>query len=222
MAEIGYKQSEEHKHKVSLIKKGISPSRLAIENSANIRRGKLRSEETKRKISLALKGKPNGLKGRKLSEEHRTKLRNYKPSLETKERISNSMLGHLVSEETKHKIGLIHKGTHHSEEIKLKISKACKGRHIGFKHTEQAKSKISLSHGGTGIPYENSEYPLEFDLIRWDIRQRDNYTCQKCFHLGNIVHHKDRNKQNNNLDNLVTLCRKCHATIHGGRIKCLK
>ena len=31
-----------------------------------------------------------------------------------------------------------------------------------FKHSEESKKKTSLSLGGTGIPYENHDYPKEF------------------------------------------------------------
>jgi 5-methylcytosine-specific restriction endonuclease McrA len=30
-----------------------------------------------------------------------------------------------------------------------------------------------------------------------------------------IIHHKDRNKKNNNLNNLQPLCQSCHARLHG-------
>lgn len=39
--------------------------------------------------------------------------------------------------------------------------------------------------------------------------------CERCGsseHL--VVHHKDRNRHNNKLDNLETLCRKCHFAEH--------
>ena len=53
--------------------------------------------------------------------------------------------------------------------------------------------------------------------------KRDNYLCQDCKveNLDLIVHHVDESRKNgwrsmnNNLDNLITLCRKCHAVRHG-------
>lgn len=50
---------------------------------------------------------------------------------------------------------------------------------------------------------------------------RDNYKCRDCGngHLKLIVHHIDESRTsgnlNNNLDNLVTLCRTCHSKRHG-------
>ena len=61
-------------------------------------------------------------------------------------------------------------------------------------------------------------YTIEFDdVLKEKIRKRDNFTCQECNHtqeqLGYTlhVHHVDYNKKNNNLNNLISLCRSCHA-----------
>ena len=55
-------------------------------------------------------------------------------------------------------------------------------------------------------------------LIRKKVLERDNYTCQLCGIEANEVHHKDgsgsnvlHKEMNNNMNNLVILCRKCHA-----------
>lgn len=50
--------------------------------------------------------------------------------------------------------------------------------------------------------------------------KRDDFTCQKCNSiLDLIVHHKDKNNKNNKLENLITLCRFCHAKEHWSKIK---
>jgi len=59
---------------------------------------------------------------------------------------------------------------------------------------------------------------IEFnDRLKEQVRKRDAYTCQEC---GKIyekkskafdVHHIDYNKKNNALNNLLTLCNRCHA-----------
>lgn len=49
-------------------------SKEAIEKTAKANRGKKRSEETKRKISEALKGENNPLYGKTLSDEHKKKI----------------------------------------------------------------------------------------------------------------------------------------------------
>ena len=45
--------------------------------------------------------------------------------------------------------------------------------------------------------------------------ERDGYKCQRCDSTKTIlVHHQNTNDGDNNLSNLVTLCRKCHQNIH--------
>jgi 5-methylcytosine-specific restriction endonuclease McrA len=52
--------------------------------------------------------------------------------------------------------------------------------------------------------------------------KRDNYQCTKCASKNSIIaHHIDESRKNglkyanNHLDNLITLCRRCHAEVHG-------
>ncbi len=48
------------------------------------------------------------------------------------------------------------------------------------------------------------------------ILTRDCYTCVLC---GNdyfpVVHHLDGNIKNNKMDNLLSVCKYCHAKLHG-------
>lgn len=91
--------------------------------------GRKHTEETKRKIGKANKGKtPN--KGRKFSEEWKRK-------------ISEAKKGCKHSEETKRKM----RSKKLSEEHKRKISKALKGRK-GYKKTEEHKRKIAKANKG--------------------------------------------------------------------------
>ena len=76
----------------------------------------------------------------------------------------------------------------------------------------------------------NEDYCLEkskrnreafhFDGNRELALQRDNYQCSRCGASEQLtVHHKDgsgrgSSTHNNDLDNLITLCRRCHAEEH--------
>ena len=93
----GQHHTDETKQKMSSIAKelGRVPSRYAIEKSANLRRGKHLSEETKLKISEANKGKV-------LSEETKMKI-----SL-SKQGDKHPMWGKTHSEEAKKKISIGH------------------------------------------------------------------------------------------------------------------
>ncbi len=61
-----------------------------------------------------------------------------------------------------------------------------------------------------------SPYPVEWSTsLRRRIRERDAFTCQECGEIEDgqrhDVHHIDYDKYNLNPDNLITLCRSCHA-----------
>lgn len=43
---------------------------------------------------------------------------------------------------------------------------------------------------------------------------QDNPCCNICGKLGEQVHHRDENRENNNLSNLQILCVKCHKHVH--------
>ena len=70
--------------------------------------GKHHSEESKKKMSNAKKGKPSHNKGKPMSEETKKKLSEAKKGLLSGEK--NPMFGKHHSEETKQKIGGVHKG----------------------------------------------------------------------------------------------------------------
>ena len=89
-----------------------------------IHKGKIVSEETRKKLSDSRKGKPTtlGMTGRVTSEE-------------TKLKISNALKGRIMSEETRKKMSIAQKGRAHTN------INGMLGRH----HSEEAKLKMSLS-----------------------------------------------------------------------------
>lgn len=124
-----------------------------------------------------------------------------------------------------------------AEEKKQKISKRFKGVPTGRpcpwkgKHlSEETKKKLSISKRGQNAGSKNyfwrdgkskEEYSLEFNtILKESVRDRDGRKCVECgapeIELEHrlCVHHMDCNKKNNKIDNLVSLCRKCHAKVH--------
>ncbi len=97
---------------------------------------------------------------------------------------------------------------------------------IGRKHTEETKTKQSIAHLGSKNPAwidgrSFIPYPLGWnDTFKEQIRYRDGYKCQNCgtpeieSDRQLDIHHKDCNKNNLKEDNLITLCRGCHISIH--------
>lgn len=68
----------------------------------------------------------------------------------------------------------------------------------------------------TDLEYKDK---IRFDGNKYKVLERDNYECQICGNKNKLViHHKDCSGQtdnpNNELDNLITLCRRCHINIH--------
>ena len=120
--------SEEAKEKMSKAKHG--------ENHPMY--GKHRSEETKRKISEAQKGKH--------------------PSKETRKKMSEAKLGENhpnygkhCSEEAKKKMSEANSGKHHSEETRKKMSEAKLGKNhpmYGKHHSKEARKKMSEARRG--------------------------------------------------------------------------
>lgn len=64
---------------------------------------------------------------------------------------------------------------------------------------------------------KRQDYPEEFAQIKYLVRARDKNKCTKCGEKDRsklVVHHKDKNRYNNDMGNLVTLCRACHGLEH--------
>jgi len=91
----------------------------------------------------------------------------------------------------------------------------------GKRHSKKSKKKMSISAGGTGNPYETNKYPEKFYKIRDLIRNRDLCKCKKCNKNKDYrkldVHHIDYNKENNKMENLITLCQTCHIKTNWNR-----
>lgn len=125
------------------------------------------SDETKKKMSIKLKGRivseetkeklRKSHTGKKLSETHKlnmSKSRTGKThSEETKEKLRESHTGKKMSSQAKQKMSKFRKGKKYrlgvisSDETKIKIAESKKGNTYrrGSTHTEEAKEKIRLS-----------------------------------------------------------------------------
>lgn len=92
-----------------------------------------------------------------------------------------------------------------------RVSIRCKSCSIKFRHQ---------------VVFSSTEYPIEFEKkygmepkdwieLASKIRKRDKYICQYCGSNGHIIHHivPRRIKIDNNPNNLITLCLKCHPII---------
>lgn len=125
-------------------------------------------EETRQKISKALKGKRQSEETIRKAALSRTGL---KRSDETKRKMSIANKGRIVSEETKLKLSLINsgkpawnkglktgkpawnRGIPTTDEVKRKLSLS----HIGKKMSEEAKKNMSVSHIGRKLSEEHKQ-----------------------------------------------------------------
>ena len=137
---------------------------------AGIYKHKLHSEETKKKIGLASKGRYH--------------------TEETKKKMSVSKKGMIFTKQHKRNISLAKKGFHPKTEFK----KGC----IPFaKLHPELMPKGEKSHlwkGGITPLYKMIRSSLENKQWRKSVLERDNYTCQECRVKGNNLetHHKKR------------------------------
>lgn len=85
---------------------------------------------------------------------------------------------------------------------KKTCSRACAN-----KHRQGIKYKVGRPHDK--VVYQQG---LKFRLLK----QR-GYNCERCNYTNTkilVVHHKDRNRTHNNLDNLELICPNCHYEEH--------
>lgn len=67
---------------------------------------------------------------------------------------------------------------------------------------------------GSGNSYKNKHQPLGTQTYR---RAKDT-KCAWCNSTKNLcVHHLDENRYNNDLSNLITICKRCHQNFHTKR-----
>lgn len=91
-------------------------------------------------------------------------------------------------------------------------SRKCYGR-----ARSQSMMKSNNFRWKNGASYEKY-CELWVDWYKELVRSRDKYTCQVCyitqFSPKLVVHHIDYCKKHTNLNNLISVCKKCHGHIH--------
>ncbi|MBN1366222.1 MAG: hypothetical protein JW976_15570 [Syntrophaceae bacterium] len=205
----GFHHSEEVKKKKSGAQIG-NKNRLGTKQSNETKlkiskalKGVKRSEETRLKMSIALIGnnRGNGNRGKKCSEAIKLK-------------ISKKLKGRKLSEEHRSKLSESLKGNKralgykHTEGHKKKVSETLKKighkppSWLGKHHTEETKIKERESHSGDkcynwkgGItPFRTKIWrSIQYQDWRNKVFERDNYTCQICKTKKNLVAHHIKN-----------------------------
>jgi len=204
MPKKGYKQTKEHKGKISQTLTGHFVSIETKQKISESSIGRQFSEETRQKLSKSLTGKKlSNVTKQKLRkatkkqwEEGRVKI--HKQSKETKEKLRQKAL-------EQWKDGM-------PEKVKRKIQESNKGKH----------SKEKNSNWQGGITPKNKLDRNSNEMKDWKVQvfERDKFTCQKCQQKGGrlIAHHKqgfaDYPKLRFDVNNGITFCEKCHEKFH--------
>lgn len=80
------------------------------------------------------------------------------------------------------------------------------------KYCPHCKTKLAIPKGRTSLCGPAS--PCYKHGLKAAKRRKKKF-CEGCGELNNLqLHHKDRNRQNNDDTNLETLCAKCHTAEH--------
>lgn len=168
----GLSKEEAEKKEIELIAKYKSDQRAYgynIQHGGNTL-GK-QAEETKKKISIANKGKKPWSYGKHLSNEARTKLKEFhtglKLSEETKKKISVAHKGRKLSKEHIEKISSSNKGRKRTEEQRKRISDSLKGRKV----TQSVETREKISH-----TLSKQIKCIETDTIYYGIREASRIT----------------------------------------------
>jgi len=123
------------------------------------------------------------------------------------------------------------KGKKHTQQYKDKMSKLLSGKgnpRYGKAVSEETREKISRSvydynrKAGNGETSENRKLrsSKKFSIWRRHVFKKDNWTCQKCgkrggrLHPHHIYNFADYADLRFEIDNGITLCKKCHRSFH--------
>jgi len=172
-----------------------------------------KSKEHRRKLSIAMKGRPGYWKGKKMSESARLTMsqsgKKKRLTEEHKAKIGASLKGRVFSESTLAKF----RARRHSPEELKKMSEAHKGE------------KSPSWKGGISPINERIRQSTEFKQWRAAVFARDKYTCQKCdakhkvgsrpkLHPHHIKPFAKYPVLRFDVDNGLTLCEICHKEEH--------
>ena len=137
---------------------------------------------------------------------------------------NNPFFGCIPTAEHRNKISAGNTGKICSEEHKAKMSAFMSGENNPMKRLEIASKRSGENHHNWRGGISFADYGKAFNTeLKNHIRERDNFTCQECHQTeeqlgcGLDVHHVDYDKRNNNLENLIGLCKSCHMKTNYSR-----
>jgi len=208
--------------------KGYNHSEVTKEKISNIHRGKIISNEQKKKQSESMKklyasGYTHPMLGKEHSIEAKEKISKSKLGTHVsdyvKQRVRESQVGKLVSKKTRKKMSDAKKGIKFSKEHKLKLKESMKQNWLNEEYkNNQINKRIGEKnpnwHGGIQYAPYDINWTRNF---KNQIRKRDNQICMNCgkhrekLNYSLEIHHIDYNKSNSTKENCISLCKSCHS-----------
>lgn len=187
-------------------------------------KGRKHTEDSIRKIVAASKGENNHFYGKKHTDETKHQISIANKGVTWEERMGQDAANERRKKQSDNFSGNGNPffGKSHSEDSKSKIVTA----HIRNKHwfgnknpwygkgDFRKKDKNPAWNNGSSLKGYANAWNQE---LKTKIRKRDNFTCVVCKCNGYDVHHIDYDKQNCDENNLITLCRSCHAKTNFDR-----
>lgn len=155
-----------------------------------------------KKFNIPIRSKSEAMKGVKFSKIH-------------KENIGKARKRYLSVDKNKEYLRNIWLGKIHTKETKNKISQTKKGKCLSDEH----RRKISLALGGDGsLVNSRNEYVLVFDKKRrrhvLEHRLIVENSIGRLLKSEEHIHHKNRIKKDNRLENLEIVSCKQHIAYH--------
>jgi predicted HNH restriction endonuclease len=153
-----------------------------------------------------------------------------KNSIETRKKISEKNKGRVESEEKRRAQSEFMKA--HNPMCSMESRKRISIKNTGRIISESARKKSSITHTlhlGTD-KYEKfcKENNRRYSFMHQRLKRKleESTICQICNkplltkngNAGMNMHHIDKNKRNNDDDNLVSLCAACHYAVHRGML----
>lgn len=107
-------------------------------------------------------------------------------------------------------------------DYRKKTAKYCSRKCLGKDDKANwSKTRFKIGHKSynKGIFKDISRFKSLYKIWSRKIKERDNYTCQKCGKKTQLISHhiknwKDYPQYRFYIKNGITLCRKCHLLIH--------
>lgn len=111
---------------------------------------------------------------------------------------------------------------HKAQRLKGTVEYTCK--HCSMKFLGAPSHKRVYCSRACVSKSEKSIWKANYTTVRKNMKRRKLLTeCQRCGYSKNLnilgVHHRDRDRNNNELSNLEVLCANCHSEEHNKHIE---